>query len=243
VVTDEGRARVLEVIVREQIRADDEPGTIGWLQRLSRAAAAALPADGVGVSMMADARDQFAVAASSELHAEVEELQFTLGEGPCLAAYESGGPVLVPDIAEAARTRWPGYGAAVLQYDVRAVFAFPLQVGAARLGALDVYQATPGPMPGRAVVDALTFAEVALTRLLDTQQRSEETGDPFVDHLVDESHAELYQAQGMVMVQLGVGLREAMARLRAYAYAQDRLLSEVAADVVAHRIMFKGDDA
>jgi AmiR/NasT family two-component response regulator len=58
-----------------------------------------------------------------------------------------------------------------------------------------------------------------------------------------EDRAELFQAQGMVMVQLGISIGEAMARMRAYAYAHDRRLSEVARDVVARRLRFDPDPA
>ena len=238
--THEARARVLALIAREPPRPDDGPQVVGWLRRLCRAAAAALPAAGVGLSVMAEGGGQLAIAASSDEHARVEELQFILGEGPCLAAYKSGGPVLVTDIAEAARERWPGYGTAVQQYAVRAVFAFPLQMGAARLGALDVYQDTTGPLPRAAIAHALTFAEVAFARLLNAHEESQSDGASTGD-LLGDGRAELYQAQGILMVQLGISLTEAMTRLRAYAFAHDLPLSEVAADVVAHRIVIERD--
>jgi AmiR/NasT family two-component response regulator len=53
-----------------------------------------------------------------------------------------------------------------------------------------------------------------------------------------ERRAELFQAQGMVMVQLGVSLADALARIRAHAYATNRPLREVAADIVARRLRF-----
>ena len=52
---------------------------------------------------------------------------------------------------------------------------------------------------------------------------------------------QLFQAQGMVMVQLGVSLADALARIRAHAYAENRSLAEVAADVVARRLRFDTD--
>ncbi|MFD0630267.1 ANTAR domain-containing protein [Catenulispora yoronensis] len=50
--------------------------------------------------------------------------------------------------------------------------------------------------------------------------------------------AEVHQATGMISVQLGVSLAEALVRLRAHAWAADRLLADVAADVVARRLRF-----
>jgi hypothetical protein len=54
--------------------------------------------------------------------------------------------------------------------------------------------------------------------------------------------AQVHQAAGMISVQLGVSLAEALVRLRARAFAEDRLIAEVAADVVARRLRFGEHD-
>ena len=124
---------------------------------------------------------------------------------------------------------------------VRAVFAFPLQVGAGRLGVLDVFRARPGPLSADELRQALTFAEVAVTTLLDGQSAAGPgTAAAGLDEAMD-GRAELFQAQGMVMVQLGADLAEALVRIRAHAYAHNRPLTEVAADIVAGRLRFYTD--
>jgi hypothetical protein len=179
------------------------------------------------------------VAAVSEPACEpLEELQFTLGEGPCLDAFAGRSPVLVPDLSDGAMRRWPGYAPALHDRGVRAVFAFPLQIGAARIGALDVFRDEPGSLTDGEFRDALTFADVAVTTLLDGQEQAPPGAAADGLDEVMEQRAELFQAQGMVSVQLGISLTDAMARLRAYAYAQDRPLGEVARDVVARRLWF-----
>ena len=180
-------------------------------------------------------------AASNSACRQIEELQFSLAEGPCIEAFSSRRPVLEPDLAERGWRRWPGYAAAAQECGVRAVFAFPLQVGAARLGALDVYRDEPGSLSSQALRDALTFAEVAVGILLDGP-RAAADGDlaPGLDDVLID-RAEVYQAQGMVMVDLGVDLTEAMARLRGHAYAQNRFLIDVARDVVAGRLHLDRD--
>jgi hypothetical protein len=147
--------------------------------------------------------------------------------------------VLVPDISDGAIRRWPVYAPAILDAGIRAVFAFPLQVGAARLGALDVFRVRPGPLSRTELGQAFTFAEQAVTMLLDGQERAVD-GPDGLDGAI-ENRAELFQAQGMVMVQLRVTLAEALTRIRAYAYAEDRRLSEVAAAIVARRLRFDRD--
>jgi transcriptional regulator with GAF, ATPase, and Fis domain len=240
----EVRPFVAAEIAAELARAEDQPGLGGWLQRLCRAAARTLPASGVGVSLISGHDGAATVVAASGTDAEViEELQFTLGEGPCQDAYALGRPVLAADLAEAARARWPGYAPAAQEHGVEAVFAFPLLIGAARLGAMDVYRAHTGSLSAQAVRQALAFAAAATAALLDAQEKAQD-GDEDEDTLGLEeglSGYVVYQAQGMIHVQLGISLSQAMARLRAYAYAHDRSLSEVAADVVARRLVLEGD--
>ncbi len=231
---------VRAAVRREPVVADDRAELAGRLQRLCRAACRELSASGVGLSLMNAEGAPLSVAASSADSQEVEELQFTIGEGPCLDAFASRGPVLVSDLEREAGVRWPGYCSAALDLGVRAVFAFPLQVGAARLGVLDVYRDRPGTLTPSLTASALDFAELALIWLLDSQYAPESTTSPIDDALIDRS--DVYQAQGMVMVQLGVDLPTAMVRLRAHAYAHGLRLGQVAADVVARRLTFEVDD-
>jgi hypothetical protein len=180
------------------------------------------------------------VAAVSDPFTDVlEGLQITLAEGPCIDAFTTRRPVLVPDLTVGTALRWPGYSAAALEKGARAVFAFPLQIGAARLGALDVYRRVPGMLSAVSLEQALTFAEVTVETLLDGQERAlggrtEPTLNRALDCLV-------YQAQGMTMIDLGLSLQDAMARLQAHAYAHDRSLRDVARDVVAGRLRLQPD--
>jgi hypothetical protein len=231
---------VRDLTSHEPTAQGDLPLMSGWLQRLCRAAVRDLPAMGVGISVQSGNSGPVTLAASSEASVLVEELQFSLGEGPCIDAYESRCPVLVPDLSAQAATTWPGYASAAHDHGVRAVFAFPLQVGLARLGALDVYRDRPGSMSAETLRLASTFADAAMLALLETG-----SGSPDVADLVDQTEErflQVYQAQGMVMVQLGVGAEDALARLRAYAFAHDRRLVEVACDVTARRLTMESDD-
>lgn len=224
----------------EPCEPEDSPALVGRLQRLCRAAQRDLLASGVGVSMVSEAGGLITTAASNEASARIEELQFALGEGPGLAAFAARSPVMVPNLEEAATRTWLGYGPAAHDHGVRAVFAFPLQVGAARLGALDVYRDQAGALSPWSLARALTYADVALQTMQAAQ--GDAGGAASLWHDADDSHLEVYQAQGMVMVQLGVGPAEALARLRAYAYAQDRRLRDVASDVIGRRLELEPDD-
>ncbi len=229
------------LIEAEPVDHGDKPEVVGWLQRLCRVASRTLPAAGVGISVMSRGGEPATVAASDAESATVEDLQFTLGEGPCIDAYSTGRPVLVPDLGVAARVRWPGYAPAAQEHGVQAAFSFPLQIGAARLGALDVYRDQPGSPSAETIVQALTFADVAMTGMLNAQQRSNQgDGTPALDDALD-NRFELYQAQGMVAVQLGVPLDEAMIRIRAHSYARNRSLSDIADDIIAGRLALETD--
>jgi hypothetical protein len=228
-------------IEAEPVDPADKPDVVGWLQRLCRVASRNLPAAGVGISVMSSDGEPATVAASDTRSAAVEDVQFTLGEGPCIEAYSIGRPVLVPDLSVAAINRWPGYAPAAQEHGVQAAFSFPLQIGAARLGALDVYRNERGSPSAETIVAALTFADVALTGLLNAQQRSNQRdGTPALDDALD-ARFELYQAQGMVAVQLGIPLDEAMIRIRAHSYVQDRSLSDVADDIIAGKLALGTD--
>jgi hypothetical protein len=217
-------------------------GMVGLLQRLCAAAAKALVASGAGVSVMTEDGVVVVAAASGEASARVDELQFTLGEGPCTDAFASRRPVLEADLGAGVMARWPVYSAAAHHEGVRAVFAFPLQLGAARLGVLDLYRGRAGSLTDAELTEALSFAEVAMTTLLDGQRKAPHgKAAGGLDEALDY-HAEVHQAQGMVMVQLGVSLAAALALLRAYAYADDRALGAVARDVVTRSLRLDQDN-
>jgi GAF domain-containing protein/ANTAR domain-containing protein len=237
---DDDRDRVMALIA-QQPPPGDRDGVMGSLRRLCAAAAQGLSASGAAVGVMVEDGVGGVMVASDPPSERVEELQFVLGEGPFADALAGRRPVLVPDLEGEALDRWPVYAPAARALGVRAVFAFPLQVGAAQLGVLDVFRARPGQLSRGELRRALMFAEVALTTLLDGQQRAIAGGA--VDGLAGaiERRAELFQAQGMVMVQLGVSLAEALARIRAHAYAHNHQLGEVAADIVARRLRFEPD--
>jgi hypothetical protein len=213
------------------------------LERICLDISRELSASGAGLSVMLHSGVHGMSAASDAGAARIEELQFTFGEGPCIDAFATGRPVLVPDLADQPTSRWPVYGPAALHLGVCAVFAFPLQVGAVRLGVLEVFRDRRGPLSRAELGQAFLQAERAVGVLLDGQERVAGQ-DPAAAEWSEtfERRAELFQAQGMVMVQLGIPLTDAMARIRAHAYAANRPLREVAADIVARRLRFDTDE-
>lgn len=235
---DDFLARVQALITAEPVLAGDAAGLGGSMRRLCAAVGKSVQACGVGMTVMAPDGGRAVTAATDAATERLEDLQLTLGEGPCIEAFERRIPVLVSDVGEAVQ-RWPGYAPAIHASGVRAVFAFPLQVGASRLGVLDVFRDRVGPLTWQSLAMCLTFAQVAVTSLLDGQERAglNDADDGFDGGLGPRTV--LFQAQGMVMIQLEVSLADALARIRAHAYAENRPLSEVAADIVARRLHFE----
>jgi len=166
----------------------------------------------------------------------IEELQFTLGEGPCVDAYQQDRVVAEPDLAEPVTERWPAFTPQALRAGVRAVFGFPLRVGTVRLGALNLYRDRPGLLDPEQHADALVVAEVAARWVLDAQAGAP-SGVVAQELEADaDFHFAVHNAAGMVSVQEEISVAEALIRLRAFAFGTNRLLADVADDVVARRM-------
>jgi hypothetical protein len=193
-----------------------------------------LPITGAGLALMTDEGPAGMIAATDGAAIALEQLQFTLGEGPCVDASETGRPVLQPDLARTAAMRWPAFAGGALEAGILAVFAFPLRVGAIRLGVLDLYRNRVGTLSPVQLTEALSFADAATLILLHAQAGLPVRGAvPVVD-----DRAEVHQATGVVSVQARVRLAEALVLLRARAFADDRPLGELARDVLAGTVDF-----
>jgi hypothetical protein len=197
--------------------------------------------DAAAVAVVLDAAPRETIYASDRVASEVEELTLTLGEGPSVNAL-ADGPELVADLATAdCLTRWPVFAPAAARAGVRAVFALPLRIGGIRLGVLDLYRSRPGGLDGEQLADALVLADTMGAILLDEAGRNRPRPDGSWPEHAGAQHPVVHQATGMVIVQLGVTAAIALIRLRAHAYAHDRRLLDVAADVVARRLRFDPD--
>jgi ANTAR domain-containing protein/GAF domain-containing protein len=207
------------------------------------AAVATVGVDGAGLSVVVGPTVRETVDTTDAVAAVLEELQLTLGQGPCVDAFTGGGPVLAEDLRSSeCSTRWPAFTPAALAAGAGSVYALPLQVGAIRLGVLDLYRARPARLDPQEMADALAFADAAGILLLDgVGTRSEAVERTWQTEDTSAREAVVHQATGMILVQLGIGAEAAFARLRAYAYAHERRLSDVARDVVDRRLRFEPD--
>jgi hypothetical protein len=116
------------------------------------------------------------------------------------------------------------------------VFGFPLQVGAVRLGALNLYRDRLGPLSDDQHADALVMASIAAQAVLMLQANAPPGTLATELEAGADLHLSVHQAAGMVAAQLDVSVGQALVHLRAYAFGNGRPLAEVAEDVIARRL-------
>ncbi|MEU7578654.1 ANTAR domain-containing protein [Streptomyces sp. NPDC041068] len=221
---------------------------LGEAERLAEDAARALDAAGFAVSLLVgNGRIAEPIWCHPEVSARVEELQFTLGEGPGPDAVRTGVPVLEPDLAKVRAERWPAFLPAARDLGVAGVCCFPLGIGAIRLGVLTVLCSGLRELSRQQYDDAAALTASLTSAFLKGDRDPSPNGDSgtaltkLIGQPKELGRAVVHQATGMVSVQLGVTLAEALVRLRAYAYASEKTLSSVAEDVVARRLRFSDD--
>jgi hypothetical protein len=228
----------LSVVLAAMAGVDGEAATA--IDRVCVAAVSLLSLSGAGISLMADGLLRGSAGVSEPGVAAVQELQLELGEGPGVDAWERGRPVLESDLANPSTVRWPSFSRAAASAGVRSVFAFPMHLGAIRIGVLVMYRDRSGTLSAEELSLGLVVADVAGQVVLAMQAGAEP--DRVHEVLAGEpAHwAEVHQATGMVSVQLDVAMDEAFVRLRAHAFATSRSLREVSGDVIARRLRLAG---
>jgi hypothetical protein len=213
---------------------------------LCEACVIAFDIDAAAISLVFDGANAGTLGASDADARTYDELQFTLGEGPCLDSVARRGPVYVTDLADPSDLRWPAYGPAMLAHEIRSVFAVPVVVAGEHVGALDLFRALPGRLDGQEFAGAVVAAELAGIPLLDLMDGDLKAaaGDPTSDawaELNSLSRAEVSQATGMLVAQLGIEPTEALVRLRGHAYATGRSATEVAREILDRRLRLEAD--
>ncbi len=207
---------------------------------LCATSAGILDVTGAGISIMSG-RNSGPVCSSSERVRRLEDLQFSLGEGPCHDAYTTNTMVSEPDLANRRETNWLNYTPPALDLGVCAVFAFPLHIGVGTVGVFTVYDDSAGMLSDEQDADGREIARTLPALMNAIQARS--NGPLLTGELSDtDAHrAEVHQASGITAVQLGIDVREALIRIRAHAYATGETVAHVSQEIVAHRLKL-GDD-
>jgi hypothetical protein len=188
--------------------------------------------DGAGISLTSELR--IPLAATSEDAVTAEVLQTTLGEGPCLTA-AARGITLVADVSSLAAA-WPVFGSALAGgTPFRSVASVPLRTGDGfPFGAMDLYSVEPDATTLDAVIeDAAQVGQLMAASLVDAAGAAGVAGlrgavsawmqSPSANH-----RFRVWNAVGMMMAYAGEPSRDALARLRGYAFSNGLTLDELA---------------
>jgi hypothetical protein len=193
-----------------------------------------LGVDEVSISL-ASSLDLASVCTTNVLIADFEELEFTLGEGPAADALASGEPSSPERLPDEMAKQWPTSNAATSDTGLSRVFAFPLKVGAARLGVLTLFSSSSGRLSAEQHGDALIAADVLVHVILAAQGSMSVGTEPVAFRDAGSFRAEIHQASGMLSEQIGCTVADALVQLRGRAYALGMPIAELATDVIHHR--------
>lgn len=210
--------------------------------------------DGAAVALSAPSQGmRELVYATDPIAHQIDELQFVLGEGPCLQAYQRNRAVLCARLCdEVCTSRWPVFTAELIALGVAALFAYPILGDQHPVGVLELYRRTEGNLGVR----EQKFAQLCATALRDRMQSNwvrqvrrhggeeqalgaaelsdDVSSDPF-------TRSQVSIAAGMVAEQLGASVQVGLDRVRAYAYAHQLSLVAVATEVIERRLSFRAD--
>ena len=198
-----------------------------------------LGVDGLAVSLLAGEGLAELVWCSPGPSAQLEDLQFTLGLGPGPETAASCAPVLEADLSRVPDERWPGLLSEAMALGVGAVFCLPLHIGGACVGTMTLQRTKPGPLSPTGMGDALILAGALTAVVLEGGEAQGAFADAESNSVL--YRAAVHQATGMISVQAGVPLAQALLRLRAYAFRHGQPVVEAAEDVVARRVHFRHD--
>ena len=193
---------------------------------------------GAGIMLMSETTSHGSICTTNNVSELIERLQYDLGEGPCIDAYSNDRPIAEPDLVEPSQPRWTAFTPPAIAAGARAVFGFPLRVGAARLGALNLYCDQAGPLTDEQHRDALIAANIAAHAVLLMQAGAPPGALSSELDAGGEFHWVVHQAAGMIAAQLDTGILDALVRLRAHAFGSGRDLTDVAGEVVHRELRF-----
>lgn len=205
--------------------------------QIAVACAEVLAVDGVGLSLFGSHSFRTPIGASDPLASAAERLQFTVGEGPCLEAHSRRHQVRASD-SDLAR-RWPAFHRElVTKTPFRGIISLPLQGGMSGLAAIDLYYRRPERVLDPSHQQTSAAADT-VAALLTEHLRSIPFGSAAVDDWVravqDEDRALVSVAMGMMTVAADLSFTDALAVLRAHAFAGDISLDQLSRDLVSGR--------
>jgi hypothetical protein len=190
--------------------------------------------DGVSISL-ASSLDLASMCTTDGSIAAFEELEFTFGEGPAVDALASGEPSSPHHLPGEMAAEWQTRNTAASEVGFSGVYAFPLNIGAAKLGVLTLFSNSTAPFSAAQHDDALTVADALVHVILAAQGSTPDGPEPVAFREAGSFRAEIHQASGMLSEQIGCTMADALVQLRGRAYALGKPLAELASDVILRR--------
>lgn len=193
---------------------------------------------GAGIALVSTGRQYTSLCTSNTVARKLMDLEFTVGEGPCVDACLSEFAIDEADLIASNDRRWVAYAPSATDAGAHAVFGFPVRIGAIRLGALSLYRDRPGPLNPSQLSDAYLMASVIGRAVLAMQAGA--PPEMLAIELEQEATFDfsVHQAAGMVAVQGSMTVGDALVALRAHAFATNTALSELAVRVVIRQTSF-----
>jgi GAF domain-containing protein len=198
---------------------------------------------GACIMLLSDDQSKGSLCRTDDEAAFIEDSQYTLGEGPSIDAYLTGRSVHVDSFTSLMPPRWPVFTPLAIERGIEAIFAFPVRIGAVRLGALNVYRTSPGALSTDQRSDALVLADVAARTIVALQAYA---APGALASEIEEGanfHFVVHQSAGMLSEQLGISVQDALIRIRARAFTDNRPIDDVAADIVRRELRFEGESS
>lgn len=187
-------------------------------------------ADMAAITMLVD--DKVTTAVFSDPAApDIDQAQYRSGRGPCVEAFRTGTPVVIPSLVD--DDRYPEFAAAALERGVASSLSLPLQAREQTLGALNYYSRRDKAFTDESADPANTFAAQAAVVLANAQAYwdARELSDNLTAALA--SRATIDQAKGILMARSNVSADEAFDMLRMASQRENRKLRDIAAEIVA----------
>jgi hypothetical protein len=212
----------------EQLEAEPDPPHT--LERLVALTPEFFPtADFVGVSLTSGQRIETPVASNERLR-QLDELQYTMREGPCRDAIRAEEVVKADDLAT--DPRWPRWGARmVAELGIRSSLSFRLfTTDGGTSGALNLYSLKPFAFTQDDIVHGRTIATmsaVVLARSINEHRLATAL----------ETRTVIGQATGMLMERFGLDADASFNVLRRLSSHRNEKLRDVARQLVTTRAL------
>jgi hypothetical protein len=219
-------------------RVEDSRYGTSRAERICHVASSLLGAVEVSISLFFD-NAFVSLATSGPLALLLDETQFQLGDGPVFESQNSAVPVVVEDISSSdARLAFPAFGPIAQAKNIGSIAVFPVRVGNAKLGTLNVYRERVGPLDAEEYANGLIAASFALTEAIDEQAGvTARVNAGEIPQRFASSHLQI--AAGMVAESLGCSIIESLVLIRARAFADSVPVIEIAKQIEERKLTLK----